>query len=48
MERKTTEQPSAKQSKRWFDVMDLEIMFINAIAICALLLAIVATDLLMT
>lgn len=48
MESKSTEQPTVENNKRWFDVMDLEIMFVNAIAICALLLAIVAADLLMT
>lgn len=52
MERKTNgnnvlNDTAVGKTKKRFDIVDLEILFMNAIAICALLLAIVATDLLM-
>jgi hypothetical protein len=45
----TSKKPSSDNVKRKLvDMVDLEIMFIHAIAICAFLLAIVAADLLIS
>jgi hypothetical protein len=48
MQRKQKEEVAVKQAKSWLDTADLELMFINAIVVCALVLAIVATDILMS
>jgi hypothetical protein len=53
MERKTSgknvlNDNAVSKTKKRFDIVDLEILFMNAIAICALLLAIVATELFMS
>jgi len=48
MQRKQKEKIAVKQAKNWLDSADLELMFINAIVVCALVLAIVATDILLS
>lgn len=48
MQRKQKEKTAVKPAKNWLDTVDLELMFINAIVVCALVLAIVATDILMS
>ena len=40
-------EPQIKQSKPWLDHQDIEIIFLNAIAICVVLLLIVAADVFM-
>lgn len=48
MQRKQKENTAVKPAKQWLDTVDLELMFINAIVVCALVLVIVATDILMS
>ncbi|WP_455208857.1 hypothetical protein [Kaarinaea lacus] len=48
MQRKQADRATVKQPKQWLDVVDLELMFINAIVVCALVLVIVAADILMS
>ena len=40
-------EPQVKQHKPWLDHHDIEIIFLNAIAICIVLLVIVAADVFM-
>jgi hypothetical protein len=46
--KKTSRDTAVSKTKIRFNIVDLEILFMNAIVICALLLAIVATDLFMS
>ena len=48
MQRKQADRATVKQPKQRLDVIDLELMFINAIVVCALVLVIVAADILMS
>ena len=48
MQRKQKENTAVKPAKQWLDTVDLELMFINAIVVCALVLVIVATDILLS
>ncbi len=48
MQRRQTDETTVKQPKQWLDAIDLEMIFVNAIVICVLLLTIVASDILMS
>jgi hypothetical protein len=48
MQRRQTDKTTVKQPKPWLDTIDLEMIFVNAIVICVLLLTIVASDILMS
>ena len=48
MHRQQNEKIAAKQQKPWLDTVDLEMIFVNAIIICVLVIFIVATDVLMS
>jgi hypothetical protein len=51
MHKKHSDQRNDKNNKtknsQWIDTLDLELIFMNSIAICIILLAIVAADVLM-
>ena len=44
MYEQTPNKQQAETRKNWFDSLDMELIFMNAIAICTLMLAIVAAD----
>ena len=48
MQRQQNKKTAVKQQKPWLDTADLEMIFINAIIICVLVIFIVATDVLMS
>ena len=48
MQRQQREKTAVKHQKPWLDTVDLEMIFINAIIICVLVIFIVATDVLMS
>jgi len=43
----TTHKNNQTRKSQWIDTLDLELIFMNSIAICILLLAIVAADVFM-
>jgi len=48
MQRRQDEKVTVKHQKPWLDTVDLEMIFVNAIIICVLVIFIVATDVLMS
>ena len=48
MYKQSDQEPQVKERRAWLNQGDIELIFLNAIVLCALLLAIVAADVLMS
>ena len=48
MNKQHSKEVASRKPKRWIDSVDLELVFMNSIAICVIVIAIVALDFMAT